>query len=244
MKKSAAALCAVSILCAGLPSTATRAAPPSELRDLVGSRAAGAEDAMTARGYRIAKQNGLTNYWWNSARNQCVRVVAYNGRYDAVDTASDSDCGHGGGDSTAAAAIAGVAAIGLIAALASHKKSHKDSTATHDAEYERGYNDGLYGGDYDRSDNEAYHSGYSAGEAERDNRLASNSQIVRGAPAVAQRACSHRADAFQNLPAGSSVPVSVYPMGGNQYEIIMASGHYRSRCHVTDAGVVTSMNPY
>lgn len=244
MKRITTFVSMAALLAAVLPLSPAMAAPPGDVGDLVGARGSSGESALQSRGYRIAKQNGLTNYWWNSAKDQCIRVVTYNGRYDAIDSASDGDCGHGGGGSTAAAAVAGVAAIGLIAALASHKKSHNDSSAQHDSEYERGYNDGLYGGDYDRNDSEAYHSGYSAGEAERDNRLASNSHIVRGAPAAAQRACARRGDDYQNVPAGSSVPVSVYPQGSDRYEIIVASGHYRARCTVTGNGNVIAMDPY
>ena len=243
MTRFSTLLSVTALLAAALPISPAHAAPPRDVDDLVGARGSSGENALQSRGYRIAKQNGLTNYWWNSAKDQCIRVITYNGRYDAIDSASDGDCGHGGGN-TAAAAVAGVAAIGLIAALASHKKSHGDSSAQHDSEYERGYHDGLYGGDYDRNDSEAYHSGFSAGNAERSNRLAANSQIVRGAPAAAQRACARRGDEFQNVPAGSSVPVSVYPQGGDRYEIIIASGHYRSRCTVTGNGNVMSMDPY
>lgn len=114
----------------------------------------------------------------------------------------------------------------------------------HDREYERGYQAGLYGGDYDRHDSEAYHDGYFAGQTEATNRRASATRFVSGAPDAAQRACSRRADEFQNRPYGSSVPVNVQSLGRGDYELTMATGSYRSRCVVTAGGNVRSMEPY
>ncbi|HWV60382.1 MAG TPA: hypothetical protein VN034_06995, partial [Sphingopyxis sp.] len=144
--------------------TPAAAKPPSDVADLPGSRAAGAETAMESRGYEMVKTSGGAQYWWNSGTKTCVSVVVSNGRYASVDKAGSSNCGHGGGGGDAAAAV------GLIAALASHKKKHGDhGDANHDSEYSRGYNDGLYGGQYDRDDSEGYHDGFMAGEAEAAN---------------------------------------------------------------------------
>ena len=221
-------------------------AQPGDIGDLVDARAPGAESQMQARGYRNTGFKNGGQYWWNAATSTCVRVVVANGRYSSVTKASDSDCGHGGGN--AAAAVAGVAAIGLIAALAAHHKDTGDrhrGQANHDTEYERGYNDGLYSAHYSNNDSEGYHEGFMAGEQERANRRHSNTGYLRGsAPRVSLDACSHRADDYQNQPAGSSVPISVYDQGGGQYEVTMATGRYRSRCTVDDRGRVIAMNPY
>lgn len=125
---------------------------PGSLSDLVGSRAPGAESEMQDRGYKMETFKNGGQYWWNGSSDTCVRVVVSQGRYASIDKVDASDCGKGGGN--AAAAVGTIAAIGLIAALASHKKKHDDGGADHDREYSRGYNDGLYGGQYDRNDTE------------------------------------------------------------------------------------------
>ena len=109
------------------------AKPPSDISDLPGSRAAGAENAMESRGYEMTKTSGGAQYWWNSGTKTCVSVVVSNGRYANVDKTDSSNCGHGGGGGNAAAAVGAIAAVGLIAALASHKKKHGDGDASHDS---------------------------------------------------------------------------------------------------------------
>ena len=220
------------------------AKPPSDISDLAGSRAAGAESAMESRGYEMKKTSGGAQYWWNSGTKTCVSVVVSNGRYANVDKTDSSNCGHDGGGSGAGAAIAGVAAIGLIAALASHKKKHADGDANHDSEYTRGYNDGLYGGQYDRNDSEGYHDGFMAGEAEASNRRAANRSYARGGPDAARTACERRADQYQNAPGGSSVAVSQRSSGGGNYAFTMATGHYRSTCTASSNGQVIDISPY
>lgn len=224
-------------------------AQPGDISDLVGARGAGGETQMQNRGYENTGMRGGAQYWWNGSSRTCARIVVADGRYRSVTNASADDCRRGGGGNDAVAgAVAGAAVIGLVAALASHHRRSNDrhrQQASHDSEYERGYNDALYGGRYDNNDSEGYHEGYMAGEAESSNRRASNSRYVRGAaPQAALNACARRADEYQNLPSGSSVPVSVYNQGQGLYEITMATGHYRSRCSVDSRGRVSDMNPY
>ena len=83
MTRFSTLLSVTALLAAALPISPAHAAPPRDVDDLVGARGSSGESALQSRGYRIAKQNGLTNYWWNSAKDQCIRVVTYNGRYDA-----------------------------------------------------------------------------------------------------------------------------------------------------------------
>jgi hypothetical protein len=222
------------------------AKPPSDVSDLVGARAPGGETQMQSRGYSMQKTKGGAQYWWNSGTRTCARVVVANGRYASVDKTDASDCGHSdsGGGSGAGAAIAGVAAIGLIAALASHKKKHADGDANHDSEYTRGYNDGLYGGQYDRNDSEGYHDGFMAGEAESSNRRAANRSYARGGPDAAKAACEARGDQYQNAPGGSSVAVSQRGDGSGNYVFTIATGHYRSTCTATASGQVINISPY
>lgn len=216
-------------------------------RDLQGARAAGAETAMQSRGYSVARTRGLDQYWWNAGSSTCVHTRTENGRYAKVEQVSDGDCGHGGGkNDDAATAVAAVAAVGLIAALAHHNKHKHDHSGTqdHDAEYSRGYNDGLYGAAYGQTDSEAYHDGYIAGETEAGNRRAVNTSYMRRNAPYAQRACEARADAFQNVPPGTSTAINVSKVSGDDYQVVVASGQYRSRCVASTQGVVRSIDPY
>ncbi|WP_447762464.1 hypothetical protein [Sphingopyxis panaciterrae] len=222
------------------------AKPPSDVSDLVGARAPGAETQMQSRGYTMAKFKNGAQFWWNSGSRTCARIVVANGRYASVDKTDASDCGHSdSGGSGAGAAIAGVAAIGLIAALASHKKKHDgDQGGDHDSEYGRGYSDGLYGGQYDRHDSEAYHDGFMAGETEASNRRAATRPYARGGPDAAKAACEARGDQYQNAPGGSSVAVSQRGDGSGNYVFTVATGHYRSTCTATASGQVINISPY
>lgn len=235
VRSTAAFLAAAAMLTAPIAAIAQE-------RDLQGARAPGAETQMQARGYRLEKTSGGAQFWWNERTRTCVRVVVWQGRYSTVTRASDGDCGKGG---PSAGAVVGTAlAVGLIAALASHKKKHSDSDDAHDRDYERGYNDGLYGAHYDRHDSEGYHDGYLAGESEAQNRRAYNRPYVQGAPRESREACKRSADDFQNVPRGTSVPISVSDRGRGMWEMTMASGSYRSRCIVDSRGSVQRMEPY
>lgn len=67
--------------------------PPTELADLVGARAAGGETQMGMRGYTVARQQGLTAFWWNPTTQICAKTVTNNGRYETVATATRAECG-------------------------------------------------------------------------------------------------------------------------------------------------------
>lgn len=234
---------ASALICVGIAPAVAK--PPSDVADLVNARGAGGETQMQSRGYRMGKFKDGGQYWWNDDTDTCVRVVVANGRYASVDKVGAGECGHGGGGGNAAAAVGAIAAVGLIAALASHKKKHGDhGDANHDSEYSRGYNDGLYGGQYDRSDSEGYHDGFMAGEAEASNRRAANRSYARGGPEAARTACERRADQYQNAPGGSSVAVSQRSAGGGNYVFTMATGHYRSTCTASSNGRVIDISPY
>ncbi|MBZ2210030.1 hypothetical protein, partial [Massilia soli] len=88
-----------------------------------------------------------------------------------------------------------------------------------------------------------YHSGYMAGETERNNRRYANSVLVRGAPANAQNACKARGDDYWRVPAGSTVPVSVFGYGQGNYEVVVATGHRRASCSVNASGQVNDFQP-
>ena len=75
---------------------------PSDVRDLVGARAAGAEAELAARGYvgaggRTGDDRQWT-YWWNARRGVCLSVATVDGRYDSIVAAPAVDCREGGRD--------------------------------------------------------------------------------------------------------------------------------------------------
>lgn len=246
-KKSATAAigCLMSLATAGSAFAQT----PNALRDLVGARAGQAESELQSRGYSATDRSevvgdGRMTYWRRG--DDCVSIMTRDGRYVSINQAGRSECGRSSGSgSDAAAVVAGVAIVGLAAAIAAHKNHHRDADADHDREYERGYQAALYGSDYDdRHETEGYHEGYLAGEDEASNRRHANSSWVRGAPAAAQDACARRADDFMSRPRGSSVPISVRDLGRGDYELTMGTGPYRSRCVVSGSGDVRSIDPY
>ena len=71
--------------------------PLTDLRDLVGARAAGAETQMTARGYMFVRVETLRGArlarWWSETRRQCVAVTTANGRYKAIVSVPSGECG-------------------------------------------------------------------------------------------------------------------------------------------------------
>ena len=229
MRKLIAVAASASLM--AVPIAASAQSVANDLADLVGARGSSFEPEMGNRGYEFVTNADGAEYWWNSHHHKCVAATIANGRVDTLNTADSKKCGHGDGGSTVAGVLAGAAAVGLIAALSSHHKDNNSRNASdYNTEYERGYNDGLYGNNYSRNDSEAYHNGYMAGEAEKNNRKHANAPIVRGAPAKAQNACAHRGDQYWGVPKGSTVPVGVYDYGNGTYEITVASGHMRASC--------------
>ncbi|NBB17645.1 hypothetical protein GVN21_19975 [Caulobacter sp. SLTY] len=74
-------------------------ATPSDVRDLVGARAAGGESELAARGYvnagGQAGDDRKWTYWWNERRGVCLSVTTMNGRYDAIVATPAPDCRQG-----------------------------------------------------------------------------------------------------------------------------------------------------
>ncbi len=70
---------------------------PSDVADLVGARAPGAESEMQARGYEDV---GGNNTWWNAGTKVCVRVHVSQGKYSAISQIKAAACGQGGGSKT------------------------------------------------------------------------------------------------------------------------------------------------
>lgn len=156
---------------------AAQARSADGLRDLVGARAAGAESDLQSRGWVLTdghkSASSAYTYWWHPSRKDCVMVTTREGRYAAISDVTPGDCNQNKGAGNAAAAVGAVAAIAAIAALASHKSGHHDNGQHYadnqqEAEYERGYSDGLHSNpyhNYSRSD--GYGSGYQNGVEQR-----------------------------------------------------------------------------
>lgn len=70
---------------------------PSDIADLVGARAPGAESEMQARGYVDV---GGNNTWWNAGTKVCVRVHVSQGKYSAISQIKAAACGQSGGSKT------------------------------------------------------------------------------------------------------------------------------------------------
>jgi hypothetical protein len=231
-----------------LAATPVLAQTPPALRDMVGARAGQAEGEIQRRGYQSTDRSevvgdGRLSYWRRG--NECVAIMTQDGRYTSINQAGRSECGGDSSSSNTGAIVAGVAILGLAAALAAHKDRHGDTDENHDREYQRGYQAGLYGSNYDdRHETEGYHEGYLAGEAESSNRRYSNSRWVRGAPDAAQQACARRTDDYLSRPPGSSVAIGMRELGRNEYSLTMASGSYRMTCRVSGSGEVLYIEPY
>ncbi len=217
------------------------------MSDLIGARGSSLDNAMSERGYEFSRSMGVATLYWNGNRGSCVSALVDYGRVQSIQTASASDCGRSGSsdsDDAVAETIAAAAIIGLAAALSQHHKGDdRNNNPTYNDEYERGYSSAMSGYQYSDNASEAYHSGYMAGEAERNNRRHSNSQLVSGAPAVAQNACKERGDQYWGIPAGSTVPVNVFDYGQGNYEVVVASGHYRANCSVNGRGNISDFLP-
>ena len=79
---------------------------PHALRDLVGARASGGEEALRQRGYsyRNGSTSGDAKYsnWREDSTGRCITVRTENGRYASIVSVPEFDCqkgesGHGGG---------------------------------------------------------------------------------------------------------------------------------------------------
>ena len=93
MNRIAALIMAATVAASAGPA---QAQTPSEVNDLVGARAAGAETALQARGYVFIRvQDGddrKYTYWWNVSRRQCLTVATMDGRYASITSTPAPDC--------------------------------------------------------------------------------------------------------------------------------------------------------
>jgi len=169
----------IAVVAAGsLLATPALAENARQLVDINGERAGDAEVMLQQRGFTHTSTNknsrgAVHSYWWNGRDDNCVNVEVLNGRVNSIVDVSDQDCGHHKGGAVAGA-VAGAAILG---ALLSHKSNHHEdrqhlADQKAEADYERGYADGLHNAayhNYDRSD--AYSNGYTAGVDQRQANL-------------------------------------------------------------------------
>lgn len=156
------------------PATARNA---GQLSGLVGARGSSGEMELERQGFTYIDghqgKSYVHTFWWHGKDRNCIEVKTANGRYAAIVDAPNSDC-HQKASSGNGAAIAGAAiGVALLAALVSHKSSHHDdgkhyADSAHDAQYDRGYTDGLHNMPYHNYDRTDYYSqGYQAGVDQR-----------------------------------------------------------------------------
>ncbi|MCP5388772.1 MAG: hypothetical protein H6915_03325 [Novosphingobium sp.] len=164
----AMALCATPVL----------AKSASHYQDLVGARGSSGEMELERSGFTYIDGHSGSSYvhsfWWHARDKNCIEVKTADGRYQAIVDAPNSDCHQKDGSSGTGAAVAGAAlGVALVAALASHKSSHHEDgkhydDQAHDAQYERGFNDGLHNAAYHNYDKSDYYArGYEAGVDQR-----------------------------------------------------------------------------
>ncbi|MCJ2178590.1 hypothetical protein [Novosphingobium album (ex Hu et al. 2023)] len=150
----------------------------NQLSSINGKDAWGAEQALKERGFKSISSHKnsrgyINSYWWNKSDDNCVRVEVYNDTVESIVDAKDSDCGKSGGNTTAAVgAVAGLALLGAVLASKSHHQGDKNYNEREQAEFDRGYKDGLYNASYHNySRSDAYSHGYEVGVDERNANL-------------------------------------------------------------------------
>jgi hypothetical protein len=174
-----------SALCIAMVATPALARKANQMTDLVGVKASSGESQMEARGFTFITSsqgdyNTVHSYWWNNSDKNCLHVESYDGRYTAILDGTNGDCHRSSGNGNAAAAVGVVAGAAILGALFSHKSHQQGNKNYNDqqtAEFERGYNDGLYSAayhNYSRSD--VYAHGYERGVEQRNINLRSHSQ--------------------------------------------------------------------
>lgn len=155
-------------------------AQANRLQDLVDARASSAEDDLESRGYVLTESNrsfgSVYGYWWSPQAKKCVSVRTSNGKISSIKDTTAEDCDQKEKDNTGrnTAIAVGVGAAAVIGAIAIAHKAHQHEDEKHyddpkrEAEFDRGYRDGLYNNSFhDYSNAKEYRDGYSAGVNQR-----------------------------------------------------------------------------
>lgn len=206
----------------------------SKLQDVVGARGSSGEDMMHERGYVMIhadpEDNTVYSYWWNRVDKKCVMVATTDGRYATILDSTPADCNRADdkGLSTGAKVAIGVGAAAAVGAIVLAHKAHDHDNDRHyddpnrEAEYERGYRDGLYNAAYHNYSNmREYSDGYSAGVDQRNQNIGYSSGRGGYRPHVnlndlkGARASSGEAE----LTSRGFRIVDSYKSGGSSYTI-------------------------
>ena len=175
-------------------STTTLFGQAKNLTDLVGARASAGETQLEDRGYtNISGSKDDTSswtYWWDTKAKNCVVVRTEDGKYKSITDTVPQDCGQKAGMSTRdKAAIAVTAAAVAIGVAAVVHKSHDHDDNRHwdnndwEANYERGYRDGLYNNSYhDWTGSTQYETGYLVGVKQRKREIPYSSGLGGNQP--------------------------------------------------------------
>jgi hypothetical protein len=152
---------------------------PDNLTDIPYQDTEWGAEQLRSRGYTLMSSDWHDGksyeYWWQASSNTCVQARLLDGKYEALQNTSGTDCGQyhkqaTSKDNAAAVAIGAAAIIGAVAlAHQSHERNEKHQDQKSVAEFDRGYRDGLYNQpyhNYQRTD--GYSDGYSAGSHKRD----------------------------------------------------------------------------
>lgn len=170
---------------------------PRDLRDIVGDGAKPGRKELERRGYHkvdsTRSRDGAYINFWNPESRRCVTAHRVGNRLDTIVSAPAFDCGQhdvdtyerSDDDDNTGAAIA-VGAAALIGALAlSHKSHHHDNNEHHssadmEADFDRGYRDGLHGSSYHNySNTPEYSRGYESGVEQREHETSYRHQHSR-----------------------------------------------------------------
>lgn len=178
------------------PAIAFAQSPANALADLNYQDIGWGRSELLKRGYSQRSQDGSGyEYWWNNSQNQCVVVRSEGGKVMSVTNTGPIDCGaqaaSGGSNSNNAGAAIAVGALAILGIAALEHKSHHHDDAQHDnssaseADFERGYRDGLYNQPYNaQRASTQYGNGYSSGQKDRVQRTSYRGQDSGGATEV------------------------------------------------------------
>lgn len=164
---------------------------PDNLTDIPYQSTEWGSEQLRFRGYTLVHSDQdyekTWEYWWQGSSNTCIQARAAEGKYEAIQVTSGTDCNQYHqeavkGSSAAAVAVAAAALIGV--AVLAHKSHDREDKHGKDeksmAEFERGYRDGLHHERYHNYRNtQAYSDGYNRGQRERDEQTSHHSHTGR-----------------------------------------------------------------
>ncbi|MCB2048726.1 MAG: hypothetical protein KDE32_10935 [Novosphingobium sp.] len=221
-------------------------------RALQGKRTNDAVRTLRDLGYSEVRRHKDGGQEWvyyrnKGATNPCIGIVSNGGYVTSSTGFAETEC-HSGDAAGAAAGVA-VAAILGAALLSHHDKNHSDgkhyANANDEAEYERGFRDGVHNGQFVNYDhNMSYSDGFAAGSRERENKLNANrynytaSRGNQNHRADLAAACAREAERYWNIPAGTASTYDVRSTGNGMHEVKVAAGYGSGTCTVSSDGQV------